>query len=308
MKPLIEVRVPTYKRPALLKRALESVVAQSYDRWVCIVFDDSPAKEGEAVVASLNDARFQYKPNHERLGGAGNIDRAFSPESLSGGQFACILEDDNWFYSGFLEKNLAVSQDQGADLVLRNQSVWIQTETGVSQTQRTTRGQWFEEGWLNPELLHASLYLFEGISNGGLFWKLDVGIDLRVGPTVSDSGLQEYCRTWQISTPVWFAADPEAVWVSMDNSLVVRSILNHRSFSTGKEIIARIVYRHYGPVSIERAQKIAQRRHKESELRGNLVRAGVPGFALQSVDNVLQWTKAFVRRLTVKNPLSAYPF
>jgi glycosyltransferase involved in cell wall biosynthesis len=42
---LCEVRIPTYKRPDLLKRALSNLRKQTYDNWQAIAFDDSPEQE-----------------------------------------------------------------------------------------------------------------------------------------------------------------------------------------------------------------------------------------------------------------------
>src|SRR5579862_1131830 len=38
----VEIRVPTFRRPELLRRALASVIGQTYPDWRCIVLDDSP--------------------------------------------------------------------------------------------------------------------------------------------------------------------------------------------------------------------------------------------------------------------------
>ncbi len=39
---LVHIRTPTYKRPAALKRALQSMIAQTWENWVCDVYDDDP--------------------------------------------------------------------------------------------------------------------------------------------------------------------------------------------------------------------------------------------------------------------------
>ena len=106
-KHTVEIRIPTYKRPALLRRALNSVLEQSYSDWLAIVFDDSPGQEGQPVVQSLNDPRLIYQPNDKNLGGSANIDQAFySGSYIEGSEFATILEDDNWWYPEFLQKNI----------------------------------------------------------------------------------------------------------------------------------------------------------------------------------------------------------
>jgi glycosyltransferase involved in cell wall biosynthesis len=136
---LCEVRIPTYQRPQLLKRALTSLVDQTYSNWVAIVMDDSPQQEAQAVVESIADERIHYAPNATQLGCAGNINRAFATRSLVGGHYACILEDDNWLLPTFLAENIAALNIHGVDLLLRNQAIW-QQGVEATPTGRTTRG------------------------------------------------------------------------------------------------------------------------------------------------------------------------
>src|SRR5690606_36713123 len=44
---LVEIRVPTYRRPAWLRHALTTIVEQSLRDWRALVFDDLPDREGE---------------------------------------------------------------------------------------------------------------------------------------------------------------------------------------------------------------------------------------------------------------------
>jgi glycosyltransferase involved in cell wall biosynthesis len=135
---LCEVRIPTYQRPQLLKRALTSLVDQTYSNWVAIVMDDSPQQEAQAVVESIADERIHYAPNATQLGCAGNINRAFATRSLVGGHYACILEDDNWLLPTFLAENIAALNIHGVDLLLRNQAIW-QQGVEATPTGRSTR-------------------------------------------------------------------------------------------------------------------------------------------------------------------------
>ena len=87
----IEVRIPTYMRPELLKRALESLLASDFVFWTAIVLDDCPKQTAREIALSFGDQRIVYRPNESRLGGAANIDFAFTPNPFFGGEFATIL-------------------------------------------------------------------------------------------------------------------------------------------------------------------------------------------------------------------------
>ncbi|MEO0903114.1 MAG: glycosyltransferase, partial [Bacteroidota bacterium] len=104
--PFCEVRVTTYKRPDLLKRALTSLQEQTYPFWKAIVLDDSPEREGADVVRKINDLRIIYRANPKNLGRNKNIDFAFQSRNIIGGRYACILEDDNYFFPDFIESNI----------------------------------------------------------------------------------------------------------------------------------------------------------------------------------------------------------
>ena len=61
LRPEITVVVPTYKRPALLNRCLDSLNSQSYEKYEVIVVDnDGDNPEIEKIIKQYKDRRFQY--------------------------------------------------------------------------------------------------------------------------------------------------------------------------------------------------------------------------------------------------------
>lgn len=65
--PLVSIIIPTYNRAHLIGETLDSVLAQTYTNWECIVVDDGSTDNTEAVVMGYvkKDTRFQY---HKRRG------------------------------------------------------------------------------------------------------------------------------------------------------------------------------------------------------------------------------------------------
>ena len=59
INPLVSVVIPTFNHAKLLKRALESVVAQSFQDWEAIVVNNFSTDETIQVVQSLNDPRIK---------------------------------------------------------------------------------------------------------------------------------------------------------------------------------------------------------------------------------------------------------
>jgi hypothetical protein len=87
--------MPTYRRPDLLRRAAQSLQAQTVRDWNVVVLDDSPGQEGRAVIESLNDPRFVYRPNARNLGAASNLDQAFQTRSYTGAPFCSTSSADS---------------------------------------------------------------------------------------------------------------------------------------------------------------------------------------------------------------------
>jgi hypothetical protein len=121
---LVEVRVPTFNRPGLLRRALESLLAQTWPDWRAIVLDDGNGERTRAVLDDLRDRRLVHRPNPARLGAAGNIGQAFSNVPYVGGAHFAVLEDDNSWHREFLARNVAIMDAHDVRIVQSNQ--WIE--------------------------------------------------------------------------------------------------------------------------------------------------------------------------------------
>jgi glycosyltransferase involved in cell wall biosynthesis len=70
--------MPTYQRPNLLKRAIESVLAQTYEDWVLVVADDGSGDDTESVIRAYanQDKRIIPSPSEENQGVNASRNRA----------------------------------------------------------------------------------------------------------------------------------------------------------------------------------------------------------------------------------------
>ena len=95
--PLVSVVLPTYDRPDRLRRARESVAAQTYPNVEVVVVDDCSPTPLESVVESA-DLRslsaVRYLRNEENMGG--NATRNRGIEAASGEFIAFLDDDDEW--------------------------------------------------------------------------------------------------------------------------------------------------------------------------------------------------------------------
>lgn len=296
MSPICEARIPTYRRPEWLRRALDSLRAQTHSDWRAVVLDDSPDREAETVVREIGDERIAYRANTHRLGAAGNIDHAFSPTALAGGDFAFILEDDAALHPDCLHENLRVLAANDAPLLMRNQA--IHAGELWRDTGETTRGEWLGAGKHEPLAIHALLFFMEGVSNGGLFWRC--GIDLTVGPSVTDAGLQEHCRTLLVRESLVFAPEPLAVFTRLPSDLIQRSVATNRTFARGTQSIRRHLLAKHGDTIVRAAIPIAERTGRTAVLAQSLGDAGRISASFTA------FIKGAARRALVADPLAEF--
>jgi hypothetical protein len=132
---LVRITVVTFRRAHLLKRALDSVRAQTHRHWIAeVVNDDAEDPEPSRLIAAIGDPRITILNQAERAGGAANFNYAFrhGPEP-----YAALLEDDNWWEPAFLETMVeALDARPDAALITGNERIW----------QEQSDGQWVDTG------------------------------------------------------------------------------------------------------------------------------------------------------------------
>ena len=137
-----EFRVPTFRRPGLLKRALLSIQEQTYSDWRCVVFDDCPDGSARSVVDNIEDPRISYSHNSQRLGASGNIDKSFARGPMLDGQYAFVLEDDNYLLPDHIERSIGLVNKNSVKVAFCNQYceiVDVSGETGRIADETTPR-------------------------------------------------------------------------------------------------------------------------------------------------------------------------
>ncbi len=93
--PVISIVVPAYETPELfLRQLIESVLAQTYDRWELILADGSSTERVEKIALEYarEDKRIRYKKLVENGGISGNTNEGFA---MAGGDFIGLLDHDD---------------------------------------------------------------------------------------------------------------------------------------------------------------------------------------------------------------------
>jgi glycosyltransferase involved in cell wall biosynthesis len=104
-RPAITTVIPTFRRPRLLKRAIESVLSQSVDGLKVCIYDNASGDETEEVVAQYarQDPRVYYFKNAENIGSMNNFTQAIEAVTTD---YYSILSDDDFLLPGFYQNAL----------------------------------------------------------------------------------------------------------------------------------------------------------------------------------------------------------
>ncbi len=95
MIPIVSVIIPTYNRKAMLKRALGSVLNQTFQDIEVIIVDNASVDGTEAFVHSIQDPRICYIRHETNKGGPAA--RNTGIKSAKASLIALLDDDDEWF-------------------------------------------------------------------------------------------------------------------------------------------------------------------------------------------------------------------
>jgi hypothetical protein len=110
-EPTISIVLATRNRSTLLRRAIESVLAQTYTAWELIVVDDASTDDTPSVIANLGDDRIRLVESDGS--GAGRARNVGLNEAS--GPIVAFLDDDNVMAPGWL-RAVTVAFQERSDL------------------------------------------------------------------------------------------------------------------------------------------------------------------------------------------------
>lgn len=126
-QPLVSVIIPTYNREAVLRKAIESVQAQSFRDWELIVVDDGSTDNSRTMVEGFNDSRIQYI--YQANQGV-SVARNLGVGQSSGYWLAFLDSDDRWLPKK-LEKQLELLEKEKTAWA-HTDEIWIRNKVRVN--------------------------------------------------------------------------------------------------------------------------------------------------------------------------------
>ena len=105
MKPLITTIIPTFRRPTLLKRAIQSVLEQTYPFFQVCIYDNASNDETKELVAKLMaaDDRIKYFEHKENIGAFANFCFGLSRVTT---EYFSFLSDDDFLLPEFYSRTI----------------------------------------------------------------------------------------------------------------------------------------------------------------------------------------------------------
>ena len=131
--PRISVVIPTFNRAHLLDRAIESVLAQTYQDLEILVVDDGSTDNTREKLATYGDAiTYVYQKN------AGAAAARNTGLTIASGDFVNFLDSDDWFLAEKLAAQVAYldAHTECAIVLCAWQDRWA--ETGMTSDERLT--------------------------------------------------------------------------------------------------------------------------------------------------------------------------
>jgi len=103
--PRVTVGIPTWNRSALLREALDSVLAQTLRDIEVFVLDDGSTDDTAEVMATYDDPRVRYVRNERNLGHPDNVTQILTTGTAP---YVAMLFDDDVMFPDHLERTVAL--------------------------------------------------------------------------------------------------------------------------------------------------------------------------------------------------------
>lgn len=155
---VITIIIPTYNREKkLVKRAILSVLKQTYQNFEIILVDDNEntniSNSVKKLVDEFNDERIIYIKNSKNLGGAKSRNRAIK---IARGDYICFLDDDDFYLKDKLQKQIYYLENSEFNFVISN--LVIVNENYKIKDIRTFK--WFNKNHYGNEKLRLQHYKY----------------------------------------------------------------------------------------------------------------------------------------------------
>lgn len=190
--PLVSVIMNCYNGENFLREAVDSVLAQSYENWELIFWDNQSSDNSAEIFKDYCDPRLKYfmSPEHTLLYKARNY-----AVKKSKGEFLAFLDVDDWWNPLKLEKQISFFQDPMVGMVCAK--YWIVQQK--DQRKKISSTKLIPSGWvLNSLLKKYQVGLSTLVIRRAAFSSLSGGFDPNLHITGDFDIVLRLARKWKM--------------------------------------------------------------------------------------------------------------
>jgi glycosyltransferase involved in cell wall biosynthesis len=144
------VVIPTHNRSSLLKRAIDSVLCQTYDNFEIIIVDDHSIDKTYQMVKSYSDPRITYMLNQRSKGACGARNTGIYAAK---GKWVAFLDDDDVWYADKLKFQFElISKSNSSVGLICTDYVSYKGENKKNKVRKNR-----PSGWVRKKILYGGL-------------------------------------------------------------------------------------------------------------------------------------------------------
>jgi len=225
-KPLITTIIPTYRRPKMLRRAIKSVLNQTYPHFQVCVYDNASGDETAEVVSEFakKDPRVKYHCHPENIGAIKNFNYGMKQVNTP---FFSFLSDDDILLPEFYQTALEGFKKHPEAIFSSTLTLIAYNKTDIRDT---ISSNWKDGFYQPPEGLLAMLKNGHPTWTGILFRK---GVIEKIGlinekvNIISDLDFQfriasHFPFVISLNAGAIFMAHIESTWVQADIENIIK--------------------------------------------------------------------------------------
>jgi glycosyltransferase involved in cell wall biosynthesis len=197
-RPIVQVYLITHRRSHLLRRAIISVLNQTYGNFKLKIVNDAPDDLATfEVIESFHDPRLSLFLPVAKRGPTRNFNLAFEEAHTS---YVSLLEDDNWWEPTFLEEMYrTLTAHPEASVVVGNERIWREVADG--SWHDTGKTIWDFDGEKSVQLSIEDICGHAQICNSAMLVRLAAADD-HTTPNEIPVDVTEHFRERTFSDPI----------------------------------------------------------------------------------------------------------
>lgn len=182
--PRISVIMPLYNAEAFVRKAIESILQQSYKDFELLLIDDCSTDNTLDVVSSIKDSKIKIINNKKNEGIAFSRNKGLE---LADGQYIALMDDDDLTVPNRFETQIDYLELHNNIDVVGGRHCIIDQKDQIIKTCR--------EPLSNPHYIRANMMLYDPIANGSAMMRNDFLRENQIKYQDNCLGMEDY-RFW----------------------------------------------------------------------------------------------------------------